>query len=284
MSSNYYEVSFSFSDTNADEIDILSALLADYGYDSFEAAKDGLNAYINEDLYDESNVKKTLNSYCFRSKITYTKSLIKSDDWNREWEKNSFTPIVIGNECVVHATYHTDYPRCKYDIVIDPKMSFGSGHHETTSMLIGRLLEMNLQGVSVIDMGTGTGILSIIAAKLGAKSVTGIEIDEGVYKNACENCRLNDVTVKVMQGDASILRNVEKCDLFIANINRNIIISDIEKYVMAMNRGAMLMISGFYEEDLQLLITELKKFGLTYMTKKVSNGWTMAEFRLMDRA
>lgn len=280
MSSDYIEVDFAFRPMDDDEMDILAALLAEYGYDSFETVKTGMKAYVNSDVYDEKNVDAALQSYRFHSKITWQSKLIKSDNWNSEWEKNSFTPIVIGDECVVHATYHDDFPACKYDVVINPRMSFGSGHHETTSMLIENLLASDLEGLDVIDMGAGTGILSIVASKVGAKSVTGIEIDEGAYENACGNCALNDVNVNMIHGDASSLENVAKCDVFIANINRNIILNDIEKYVAAMNDGGVLMISGFYGSDLAMLDEKLQSYGLALEHSEERNDWTMAKFVL----
>ena len=159
-------------------------------------------------------------------------------------------------------------------------MSFGSGHHETTSMMIERLLNIELQGKRVVDMGAGTGILSIMAAKRGASSVTGIEIDETAYNNAVENCRLNGVDVTMVHGDASALAGVSGCDLFFANINRNIILNDIEKYRSCMADGATLLISGFYESDLPIIDEKLHALGFAFRNKNVKNDWTMAEFAL----
>lgn len=280
MSSDYVEVDFEFRPLDADEMDILCALLAEFDYDSFETTDKGVKAYVNADSFDENNIGVAVSLYNFRSKIKWNVKEVKAEDWNAEWEQNGFSPIVIGEECVVHATYHTDYPKCNVDIVINPRMSFGSGHHETTSMMIERLLNIELQGKRVVDMGAGTGILSIVAAKRGASSVTGIEIDETAYNNAVENCRLNGVDVTMIHGDASALAGVSGCDLFLANINRNIILNDIEKYRSCMADGATLLISGFYESDLPIIDEKLHALGFALRNKNVKNDWTMAEFAL----
>ncbi|MGN0214292.1 MAG: 50S ribosomal protein L11 methyltransferase [Muribaculaceae bacterium] len=280
MSSDYIEVNFEFRPLDADEMDILCALLAEFDYDSFETTDCGVKAYVNADCYDENNINTAVSLYNFHAKIKWTAKKVKQEDWNSEWEKNSFTPIVIGNDCVVHATYHTDYPKCRYDILINPKMSFGSGHHETTSMMIESLLAADVEGCRVVDMGAGTGILSIVAAKLGAASVTGIEIDEMAYENACDNCRLNNVEVNMIHGDAMSVVGMSGCDLFLANINRNIILNDIDKYASCMNNGAKLLVSGFYENDLPVIDERLKSFGFNRVSHKVKNEWTLAEFVL----
>lgn len=281
MSTDYIEVNFSFSPIDDDEMDVLAALLAEYGYESFETVKDGMNAYVNKDDYDEKNVEAALQSYLFRSKIKWSEKLIKGSDWNEEWEKNSFTPIVIGGNCVVHATYHTDFPKCKYEIVIDPRMSFGSGHHDTTTMLIEELLKSDMQGKTVVDMGAGTGILSIMSAMLGASRVIGIEIDEGAYRNACDNCKLNGVVVDMVNGDADKLLAIgTKCDVFLANINRNIILNDIDKYVSVMKPNTELLISGFYRSDVNMLAEALSERHLSLKETTESNDWVMAKFVL----
>ena len=283
MGSDYVEVDFEFRPLDADEMDILCALLAEFDFDSFESTDKGVKAYVNADCFDESSIATAVSLYSFHSRIKWTVKTVKAEDWNREWEQNGFSPIVIGDDCVVHATYHTGYPKCAYDIVINPKMSFGSGHHETTSMMIERLLKTQLQGKRVVDMGAGTGILSIMAAKRGAASVTGIEIDETAYNNAVENCALNDVDVTMIHGDASALASMGQCDLFMANINRNIILNDIEKYESCMADGARLLVSGFYETDLPVIDRELKTLGFELQAKEVRNDWTLADFVLKKR-
>lgn len=284
MSSDYVEVDFEFRPLDADEMDILCALLAEFDYDSFETTDKGVKAYVNADCFDENSIGVAVSLYNFRAKIKWTVKEVKAEDWNAEWEQNGFSPIVIGEECVVHATYHSHYPKCNVDIVINPRMSFGSGHHETTSMMIERLLNIGLSGKRVVDMGAGTGILSILAAKRGANAVTGIEIDETAYNNAVENCGLNGVNVTMIHGDASALDGISGCDLFLANINRNIILNDIEKYKSCMADGATLLVSGFYESDLPIIEGKLKTIGFEFLSKTVKNDWTLAEFTLNGHA
>lgn len=278
MGIDYIEVSFTCKPFNADEMDVLAAFLCDFGYESFVTTDAGMNAYINKDIYNPDDIATALQCYNFSAKIAWTTTDIKGDNWNESWEKESFKPIVIGDQCVVHASYHSDYPKCKYDIIIDPKMSFGSGHHETTSMMLAALLEADIAGKNVIDMGAGTGILSIMASKLGASKVTGIEIDSGAWQNAVDNAALNNVDVNMILGDANSLPDERHCDLFLANINRNIIINDIDKYSKTLCDGAKMFISGFYENDLPILVEKLAVYGLNLVGKSVRNDWTMAVF------
>ena len=239
-----------------------------------------MKAYINKDVYQSDDIATALQCYNFSAKITWVANEIKGDNWNASWEQDSFKPIVIGEQCVVHATYHSDYPKCKYDIIIDPKMSFGSGHHETTSMMLEALLEADIKGKNVIDMGAGTGILSIMASKLGAQKVVGVEIDAGAWQNAVDNATLNNAPIEMILGDAKSLPSDSDCDFFLANINRNIIINDIDKYSKTLRNGAKLFISGFYEADLPILCNKLSDYTLHLEKHIVRNEWTMAVFGL----
>lgn len=196
---NYTEVNFHFHIPAAGEqlttdtaSDVLSAMLADVGYESFVQQGDALAAYIPASQFDRATLDETILAFPLPVAVTTEIKEIEGVDWNAEWEKNYFKPIVVAGQCCVHSTFHTDYPQCRYDIVIDPKMAFGTGHHATTSQIIARLLATDLQGKSVIDMGTGTGILAILARMRGASSVTAIEIDPAAEANARENMQLND--------------------------------------------------------------------------------------------
>ena len=280
MGIDYIEVNFTCRPFNADEMDILAAFLCEFGYESFVTTDSGMKAYINKDVYQSHDIATALQCYNFSAKISWDVSEIKGDNWNASWEQDSFKPIVIGEQCVVHATYHSDYPKCKYDIIIDPKMSFGSGHHETTSMMLEALLEADLNGKNVIDMGAGTGILSIMASKLGAQKGVGVEIDSGAWQNAVDNAALNNAPVTMILGDANSLPTGADCDYFLANINRNIIINDIEKYSKTLRKGAKLFISGFYETDLPILCDKLAEYNLQLEKHTVRNEWTMAVFCL----
>ena len=247
---DYYKAQFTFSPYSEVESDVLSALLCDAGFESFVPEEPILTAYVKKELYDASAVEEALKNPIFGSEIIWTVELEEGQDWNAEWEKNYFKPIVVGDRCVIHSSFHTDIPRAEYDIVIDPKMAFGTGHHSTTSLIIRQLLEADLKGRSVIDMGTGTGILAILAAMRGASPVTAIEIDAFAYENAVENVRLNGhAQIKVLNGDASLLEGIAPADVFIANINRNVITGDLDRYAPAVKAGGMMLLSGFYQGD-----------------------------------
>lgn len=266
---NYTEVTFHFhipaageqltSDTAAD---VLSAMLADIGYESFVQQGDALAAYIPASQFDRATLDETIQAFLLPVAVTTEIKEIEGVDWNAEWEKNYFKPIVVADQCCIHSTFHTDYPQCQYDIVIDPKMAFGTGHHATTSQIIARLLDTDLQGKRVIDMGTGTGILAILARMRGASSVTAIEIDPAAEANARENMQLNgcpDIDLRL--GGAERLEGCS-ADLFIANINRNIILNDLSRYAATLAPEAIMLLSGFYEADIPMILRKAADEGL----------------------
>lgn len=273
---DYVESRFSLSPCSETHTDILAAILADEGYESFVPDGDGLTAYIKKEMYDDSKTQTVIDNFPLKTDITYKNTIVEGKDWNSEWEKNYFQPIVIDNLCVIHSTFHKDVPECKYDIVIDPKMAFGTGHHATTSLMIRRLLSMDLTGLKVVDMGTGTGILAILAAMRGAASVDAIEIDEFAYTNAIENLKLNgaDKAVSLHLGDAAKLATIRDIDLFIANINRNIITGDLPAYVDTLSPGATMILSGFYDEDIPVILKTAEVLGLQYADHLVCDKWT----------
>ena len=200
---------------------------------------------------------------------------MKGKDWNEEWEKHYFRPILIDDKCVIHSSFHTDVPEAPYDIVIDPKMAFGTGHHNTTSQMVKHILASDIKGKSVIDMGTGTGILGILAAMRGASRVTGIEIDGAAYENAIENVSLNHVEMDLIHGDASALAGLEPADFLFANINRNIITNDMSAYAATLQKGGLMLLSGFYESDIPVVLEAAKPFGLSEKTHTVKgDNWT----------
>lgn len=274
---DYYEVRIDFSPCTPDMTDYMAALLADAGYESFVPDDTGMSAYIKADVYNAPDVDEAIASMPFASDISYKATFVEGRDWNAEWEKNYFKPIVIEDECVVHSTFHTDVPQAKYDIVIDPKMAFGTGHHATTSLIIAQLLRLDLTGKSVIDMGTGTGILAILAAMRGATDVVGVEIDPFAYANAIDNVALNShQEIKLFNGDASVLASLSPCDVFIANINRNVITADLKLYADALKSGGTMLLSGFYEHDIPVVEAEAVKYGLVIEghTIKGQDHWT----------
>lgn len=272
---DYTSVRIEFEPCSPDTTDLAAAFLADVGFESFEPDSAGLTAYIRASEDGETLAKEALMEFPFSSEIIISSEFIKGEDWNSEWEKNYFKPILIDDLCVVHSTFHKDVPAARYDIVIDPKMAFGTGHHDTTSQMMRHILAMDFNDKTVIDMGTGTGILAFLAKMRGAKKVTGIEIDRPAYENAVENASLNSCDVAFIHGDASDLEHLEKADILFANINRNIIIDDIERYSATLRPGSTMLLSGFYEEDIPLIIEAARKYGLEEQARLVSeSGWT----------
>ena len=188
--------------------------------------------------------------------------LIQGQDWNSEWEKHYFQPIVVGDRCVVHSSFHKEYPKAEYEIVVDPRMAFGTGHHESTSLMLERLLSYPLEGRKLLDMGTGTGILAILAAMRGAVHVVGVEIDEPAYLNAVDNAGINGVDLDLRLGGVETVTECAYFDYVLANINRNIIIADIDKYARSLRQGGIMTLSGFYVEDIPFVEEAGKKCGL----------------------
>jgi ribosomal protein L11 methyltransferase len=272
---NYYSVRVGANPCNSDITDLVAAFLADAGFESFEPDATGVTAYIMENMGDaEALAREALADFPMETELSFESQFIKGEDWNSEWEKNYFQPILIDDECVIHSSFHTDVPKARYDIVIDPKMAFGTGHHDTTSQMVQHILHEDEAGKSVIDMGTGTGILAILAAMRGATDVVGIEIDAPAYENAVENARLNSVDVKMIHGDASALAGLQPADYLFANINRNIILGDIDRYAKALKQCGVMLLSGFYEEDVPMILEAAAKHGLSEAKRLVSNRWT----------
>lgn len=272
---DYRELRLDFNPCSADITDVMAALLADEGYETFVPDENGLTAYIRAEQFNEEMVQTALSHLPFETEATINSKVVEGQDWNSEWEKNYFKPIVVGNRCVIHSSFHTDVPQAEYDIVIDPKMAFGTGHHATTSQVIEALLDEPLEGKTIIDMGTGTGILAILCAMRGAAVISGIEIDTPAWENAVDNASLNGVGEKLnlINGDASALPSLPKADIFIANINRNIITADLPAYVKAMQPGATVIFSGFYEHDIPVIMETATPLGLQELSHTVQNDW-----------
>lgn len=195
-------------------------------------------------------------------------------NWNEEWEKNFFQPIILDNRCVIHSTFHKNVPQAEYDILINPQMAFGTGHHETTSLILGELLDADLQGKSLLDMGCGTSILAILAAMRGAGPITAIDIDDWCVSNSKDNIQLNHITnITVELGDASSLKGRSPFDIIIANINRNILLNDMAQYVSCMHPGSEIYMSGFYVEDIPFIRAKGEELGLRFLHYKEKNNW-----------
>lgn len=281
---DYYEVTFTLDPASETVADLLAAALGDAGFESFVSAPDGqsMTAYIKAELFDADAIDAACADTIVPCTITWKKDFVEGRDWNAEWERNYFQPIVIGDRCVVHSSFHTDIPHAEYDIVIDPKMAFGTGHHATTSLMAESILDLDLNGMSVIDMGTGTGILAMLAAMRGARNVVAIEIDPFAYENAIENIASNNCSdaVTVINGDASALTGITTpADIFLANINRNIITADLPAYTTALADGGIMLLSGFYEADVEVILPVARKLGLEYVSHRVRDNWTCLKLR-----
>lgn len=272
---DYVEVRLDLKPCDETRTDILAALLAQQGFESFVPDEKGLTAYVRAESYNRPELDAVLADFPMETEFAVSDTVVEGRDWNSEWEKNYFKPIVIDNQCVIHSSFHKDIPECRYDIVIDPKMAFGTGHHATTSLIIEQLLALPLEGKSVIDMGTGTGILAILAAMRGASPVTAIEIDPAAEVNARENVVSNGhPEIDVRLGDASLLSGLH-ADIFIANINRNIITADLPAYAATLHSGSLMLLSGFFEADIPVVAAVAEPLGLREVGHTVKgDNWT----------
>ncbi|MCM1067847.1 MAG: 50S ribosomal protein L11 methyltransferase [Muribaculaceae bacterium] len=282
---DYYKVVFDLKPANNDACDLLAAALAEAGYESFEPAPDGsaMTAYVPAALFSEEAVGSAVDECVIPVEITHEASFVEGRDWNSEWERNYFKPIVVAGQVAVHSSFHTDVPEARFDIVIDPRMAFGTGHHATTTLMMQSLLEGgDVEGANVIDMGTGTGILAILATMLGAKEAVGIEIDPFAAANAVDNLALNlpaDAPATIIEGDASALEAYAGfADVFLANINRNIITADIARYAAAMKPGARITVSGFYVDDRPIVAEAAAKVGLEPVAVAEMDRWSSMTF------
>ncbi len=258
--------------------EILIAELGYAGFESFVETEDGVNAFIQKEDWRDEILDDIHVLHSKEFEIQYESEEIEQVNWNIEWEKN-FTPITVDDVCSIRAPFH-DKPNTKYDIIIEPKMSFGTGHHETTHMMIQHLLKTDLKGKKVLDMGCGTGVLAILAEMKGASAIDAIDIDNWCYLNTVENVERNNCNnIKAYEGDVSLLSG-KKYDVIIANINRNILLSDIRSYAKSLHSQGMLFLSGFYEEDLDIITTECHKNNLNFMSNIDRNNWIAASYEL----
>lgn len=277
----YYEFQFITKPNTEVVKDVLTAVLADLGFESFVTEDESVKAYVQMDLFDNDELNNAINNFPIEGveQITYTFKEVEDRNWNEEWEKNYFQPVMIADRCIIHSTFHKDIPKAEYDIAINPQMAFGTGHHETTSLMIEYLLEEDVTGNAVIDMGCGTSVLAIMASMRGANRCTAIDIDDWCVRNSKENIQLNNISnITVLHGDANILLGVDACNLFIANINRNILVNDMSKYVSKMADKATLLMSGFYTEDIDEIKKSAEENGLTFVSYKKKNNWAAVKF------
>lgn len=270
-----------FSEPNIQLVkDILPTVLGSVGFDSFVDDGESLLAYIQVKLANQSLIDQTISDFPLDGiAITYTYKEAEDKNWNEEWEKNFFQPLVIDNKCVIHSTFHKEVPTAQYEIIINPQMAFGTGHHETTTLMVKAILEHNFNDKVVLDMGCGTAILALLSSMRGAQSITAIDIDEWCVRNSLENIALNEITnISVQKGDASTLPIKETYDVILANINRNILLEDMNSYTQALKKGGLLIISGFYSEDVKILTEKAKQLGLKSKSSDSLNNWTRLIF------
>ena len=272
----YFEVDFTISPYSADASDVLAAMAGEAGFETFEETETGLKGYVQQSLFDVSALKAALEDFPFEdTTIGYDIREAEDRDWNEQWEQEGFEPIIISDNLIIHDGRHLPDSTPDIAIEIDAKLAFGTGTHETTRMICSTLLELQPKG-RVLDCGTGTGILSICALKLGAQEAIGYDIDEWSVDNARHNAVINQIDNRFtsLLGDASILNKVEGTfDLVMANINRNILLNDMPQFVSKMNADATLILSGFYTDDCQTLIEKAQTLGLTLQQQKEDQQW-----------
>jgi ribosomal protein L11 methyltransferase len=280
---NYIEITLTACEPVDQNVEIISAYLSEFGFEGV-AEDEIVKAYVAENEKSDEEIKVLIDELiekklCFDE---YTIDIIKPKNWNEEWEKNYFQPIVIGEQCLIKSSFHKTDLKAKYEIIIDPKMSFGTGHHETTSMMAEYVLETDIKDKIVMDMGTGTGILGILASMVGCTKIIGIDNDSWCYENAEENIEKNNINnFEMILGDAGMLKSYPNTfDVFIANINRHILLADIKYYVKSMKNPSVLLLSGFYLEDLVDIEAECAKHGLKFIDKKIKKNWVCAKFEL----
>lgn len=273
----FTKVSIKLKPDHQDFREIVMATLGEIGYESFVEQDALLEAYIPTLLFDAS----VLNSIGFEPEfvIQWNNEIVPEQNWNEVWEKNYFKPLLVGGKCVIRAPFHTEYPKAEYELVIEPNMAFGTGNHETTSMVIEYLLAMDIKGKHVLDMGCGTGVLAMLSSKLGAAEILAIDIDQWAFEGTLENCRLNQCNnIVVKMGDAGLLGN-QTFDLILANIHKNVLLNDAEKYSEVLNPGGILIMSGFYESDLDELNHVAAGFELHYLQHQSRNKWVAASYQ-----
>ncbi len=274
----YTEVWFpSGGDISPSLYEILIALLGDIGFESFQEDLSGLKAYIPSATFSSAHLKLTLQNILPENSQKPVIRNVPRENWNEFWESN-FSPIWIDNRCYIRAPFHEKKEAAEIDIIIEPKMSFGTGHHETTSLMCSALLREKTENISVLDMGCGTGILGILAARRGASSVTGIDIDGWACENAKENCQRNHINnMIILQGDASLLQG-KSFDLILANINRNILLQDFPTYTQCLLTGSRLLVSGILREDEAILREKALDLSMVHKETHRQNQWIMMIF------
>lgn len=280
----YFEVEFTINPMSADASDLLAAIAGDAGFETFEEAENGLKGYVQQSLFDEDALRSCIADFPIEGiSIIYNVREAEDRDWNEQWEQEGFKPIIIP-PLAIHDGRHLPEVESEISIEIDAKLAFGTGTHETTRMICKELISTvpELEEVRVLDCGTGTGILSIAALKIGASEAVGYDIDEWSADNARHNAVINRVDERFtsLLGDASVIDTIEgEFDLVLANINRNILLADMPRFVSKMHSGSKLILSGFYTADSPLLIQKAADLGLTFVSQNQDQDWACLVFK-----
>ena len=259
-------------------VQILIAELAEMGFDTFEERDNGLTTYAQSEHFDNTAFNNVIDRYREAASILVTQTGVRKKNWNKEWETN-YDPIIIADKCLVRADFHPPQPQYPFEIVINPRMSFGTGHHETTYLMLAGQMELDHADKRVLDAGCGTGILSIMAGMLGASDIVAYDNDEWVIDNVKENLILNNQQASVLLGTISELDLTDPFDILLANINKNVLLDNMLEFAAKLKIEGDLLLSGFYMEDLEDLKNAASKQGLMFVSAKEKNDWAMAQFK-----
>lgn len=275
----YVQVNFTCSPNTEPLTDVLAAELAEIGFESFVPSESGLQAYIPQTDFSAKKTATKIQQFPFQAEITFSFEVLEDKNWNEEWEKYYFQPICIDNECLIHSSFHEIKNQYPHSILIHPKMSFGTGHHQTTHLMLKEVLRTEMHSKSVLDMGCGTAVLAILASQRGASRVTAVDIDRWAYENARENVSLNDAkNVRILLGGSDMLGE-ETFDVILANITRNILLDQIPKYSSVLNSDGGLIMSGFYSADIPAIQSRCEAHGLSFVRSSEMDDWVAVVFR-----
>ena len=274
---NYTQISFRLTPDSEENREILVAVLSDLAFESFDETEDQVLGYIPGESFNFGEMDEITSTLPFS--VHSENEMVPDQNWNEVWEKNYFKPLLIGGRCLVRAPFHIEYEPAEFELVIEPKMAFGTGNHETTTLMAEQILNINLTGKTVLDMGCGTGILGMLASLKGAKSITAIDIDHWSFESTVENAHLNNIlNLKAKLGDASLLGS-ENYEVIFANIHKNVIISDLPAYKKVLQSGGQLYLSGFYTHDMRDVKEKAESLGLIETGFHEKNNWVVYSFR-----
>ena len=273
---NYTQIRFKLTPDNQENREILVAVLSDLAFESFDETEEQVLGYVPGETFDFVEMNEITSALPFS--VETETEMIPDQNWNEVWEKNYFKPLLIGGRCLVRAPFHTEYQPAEFELVIEPKMAFGTGNHETTTLVAEQILDMDLAGKTVLDMGCGTGILGMLASLKGAKSITAIDIDTWSFESTVENARLNNIfNLEAKLGDASLLGS-ETYEIIFANIHKNVIINDLPVYESVLQPGGKIYLSGFYTQDMPDVKAKAESLGLVEKGHQEKNNWVVYSF------